>query len=52
MSSFLALDLKSYNHNLNLKKKKKMDSEEDDFPKQGGEALELGEDFDSEEEAD
>ena len=29
-----------------------MDSEEDDFPKQGGEALELGEEFDSEEEAD
>ena len=30
-----------------------MDSEEDDgFPKQGGEALEIGDDFDSEEEAD
>ena len=30
-----------------------MDSEDDDgFPKQGGEALEIGDEFDSEEEAD
>ena len=29
-----------------------MDSDDDGFPKQGGEALEIGEDFDSEEEAD
>ena len=27
-----------------------MDSEDDGFPKQGGEALEIGDDFDSEEE--
>lgn len=27
-----------------------MDSDDDGFPKQGGEALELGDDFDSEEE--
>jgi len=29
-----------------------MDSDDDGFPKQGGEALEIGEDFDSEEEGD
>jgi len=29
-----------------------MDSEDDGFPKQGGEALEIGDDFDSEEEND
>ena len=29
-----------------------MESEEEGFPKQGGEALEIGDDFDSEEEAD
>ena len=29
-----------------------MDSEEDGFAKQGGEALDLGDDFDSEEEGD
>ena len=29
-----------------------MDSDDDGFPKQGGEALEIGDDFDSEEEAD
>ena len=29
-----------------------MESEEDGFAKQGGEALEIGDDFDSEEEAD
>jgi hypothetical protein len=29
-----------------------MDSDDDGFAKQGGEALDLGEDFDSEEEAD
>ena len=28
------------------------DSDDDGFPKQGGEALEIGDDFDSEEEAD
>lgn len=27
-----------------------MDSEDDGFPKQGGEALEIGDDFDSDEE--
>ena len=27
-----------------------MDSEDDGFPKQGGEAIEIGDDFDSEEE--
>jgi hypothetical protein len=36
-------------NNLNLKE---MDSDDEDFPKQGGEALEIGDDFDSEEEAD
>jgi hypothetical protein len=36
-------------NNLNLNK---MDSDDDGFAKQGGEALDLGEDFDSEEEAD
>lgn len=29
-----------------------MESEDDGFPKQGGEALEIGDDFDSEEEPD
>ena len=29
-----------------------MDSDDDGFPKQGGEALEIGDDFDSEEEND
>ncbi len=29
-----------------------MDGDDEDFPKQGGEALEIGDDFDSEEEAD
>ena len=29
-----------------------MDSDDDGFPKQGGEALEIGDEFDSEEEAD
>ena len=29
-----------------------MDSDDDGFPKQGGEALEIGDDFDSEEEVD
>ena len=37
---------------INLNLKEKMDSDEDDFPKQGGEALEIGDDFDSEEEGD
>ena len=36
-------------NNLNLNK---MDSDDDGFAKQGGEALDLGEDFDSEEEVD
>jgi len=29
-----------------------MDSDDEDFPKQGGEALEIGDDFESDEEAD
>ena len=37
-------------NNLNLNKI--MDSDDDGFAKQGGEALDLGEDFDSEEEPD
>ena len=38
-----------FSNNLNLNK---MDSDDDGFAKQGGEALDLGEDFDSEEEED
>ena len=47
--SLIILIRKASANNLNLNK---MDSDDDGFAKQGGEALDLGEDFDSEEEVD
>ena len=43
--------IENYHNNLNLKERTNMESD-DGFPKQGGEALEIGDEFDSEEEGD